>query len=180
MKKISPLIFLLLFAFCAWASPRLSTAEDIASKHLQSPPSPAERQQAYLELFNRNDPRLLPTLMQALKDPDPYVRYTGAWMLNPIHMDVPDNFRAPGKAHLSRTFSLTPEISTEIVTALLDVQPEKDFWAQQEMLRTLLRLLDYQERHDVPLDARAKRLFLEQMEDPNPYIRIAAAIGLNV
>lgn len=182
MKRISLLILTsIVFFSCVQGKEGMSLGGknfNQSAPHLQRQRAYA-RQRAYLELFNRMDSRMFEAIVQALHDPDPYVRYTGAWALNPSHMDTISEMD-PDLNYKIWIFPLSPDTSKEIVTALIDALPEDDIWARREILLSLSKLQKYQVEQTVPLDERAKRHFLDYIKDPDPITRAISVKGLQL
>lgn len=132
-----------------------------------------DRQRAILKLLNTMDSRVIGTLIQTLRDPDPYVRYTVAWALNPRHMNLIEGNYSAG------VLPLKPAQSAEVVAALLDALPDNDFWVREAILEALENLHAYQIAQGVELDKRTKQLLIVHIKDQDPYIRSSATEALS-
>lgn len=180
MKKIVYVFFLFIVLFSLTQTDAANARVDKNPPHKQEPPNAAERQRAYLSLFNQKDVRHFPVFIQALRDPDPYVRYTGAWVLNPKNMDHMGRVLLLDGSEKEWISPLTPLISVKILTALLEALPEEDFWAREEIIEAVNALQEYQLRNGMSLDKRVRKTLLTQIKDPDPNIRYVAAQGLQL
>jgi len=181
LKKIAT--WTLIISFClvptqvdqTWATDQRYIDEQV--KTLKST-NPLGRQKAILNLMEIGAPQAIDIIMKALGDPDPYVRYTAAWALNPLNMKFTIIFEEQA---IKRVFSrLTPLKSKKIVSALLGALPNDDFWVNREILVALREFFVYQQSQGVPLDIRGKQAALVHFENADPDIRAVAAQIMNL
>ncbi len=135
---------------------------------------PDERQKAVLDLFNLVDERTIAPIAQALNDPDPYVRYTAAWSLNPQHMDIIDGYTDYGKG----VNPLSIAKSKKLLTLLIKAPLEEDSWARKEIASALIEHQRYQLGQGLQLNRNVQAVVLNLIKDPHPDIRYDAAEAL--
>ncbi len=172
-----PFILGLLLFFAQATEAKGEIQEQIDS--LKSP-LPRARQEAILNLLKIRVPEIVPPILTALSDPNPYVRYTAAWALNPYSMNLPVQYDGTSASVFMDLPQLTPFNSKEIVSALVTALPESDYWVRQEMLETLEKIQIHQQKKGLSLSEQARQTVLTLFEDPDPDIRAGAAQNMRL
>lgn len=132
--------------------------------------SVVERQYSILKLTNTQDPTVAKSILHALKDPDPLVRYTAVWRIGRSHA-THLNVRVEGMS------SLDVSQSPEIIQAFFSGLSDQDSWVRTQLIKTL-PMIAIKGSGNLLLRQKIKQDLLTQLSDIDPYIRTAAIRAL--
>jgi len=119
------------------------------------------RQKELLRLTEHPDAQAAKKLVQALKDPDPEIRYAAVWVIETINIEA--------------------SARSLLIDSLLDLlKKENNPWVLTQTIIALRRLETKKKEDGLQLDSRGLDTLLVLSKNPDPFIRSAAVESLSL